>query len=123
MVRFYCPNCWIDMAVDLKICPACHANIENIDSSRNLIDKLINALYHPDNSVVMRAIWILGQHREQKAVEPLIQLARKTDDIYKLRAIVLSLGSIGGHQAIRFLWTMKNHQAKIVREAIEESIG
>jgi predicted amidophosphoribosyltransferase len=66
MIRFYCPNCWSDFTVDLKICPVCGANIENMSAERNLEDKLINALGHPDHSTVVRAIWLLGQLSERK---------------------------------------------------------
>jgi len=123
MVRFYCPGCWSDFTVDLKICPVCGARIEDINAGRSLTDKLLNALGHPDRATVMRAIWILGQRCEEEAVGPLIELAQESDDVYMLEAIVISLGLIGNSQAIEFLKKMKDHPAKIVREAVEEIMG
>lgn len=87
MVHFYCPVCWKELADDLPQCPRCGAAIHDIWESKSYPEKLILALNHPEPSTVMRAVWLLGQLRDRRAVEPLKRLLETTRDVFVTRAV------------------------------------
>jgi predicted amidophosphoribosyltransferase len=86
MVHFYCPLCWEELDEDRPQCPRCGGHIHEFWKSKSYLEKLIIALDHPEPSTAMRAIWLLGQLRDQRAVDPLKRLLDKTQDIYMRRA-------------------------------------
>jgi hypothetical protein len=116
-VRYFCPNCWSDFAEDLATCPRCGVDIHGFWDSKDMVDKLILALDHPDHETSMRAAWILGERREAGAVDAVAALIRKTRDVYVATAAVNALGEIDTPQAREFLETLSDHPARMVREA------
>jgi predicted amidophosphoribosyltransferase len=86
MVHFYCPLCWKEFDEDLPQCPHCSRDIHGFWKSKSYLEKLIVALGHPEPSTVMRAVWLLHQLGDRRAVEPLKRLMDKTQDIYVRRA-------------------------------------
>jgi HEAT repeat protein len=116
-VRFYCPGCWHDFAQDFDQCPNCGLEIRQFWASKDYVEKLILALNHPEKTTPVRAAWILGRLRTPKAVKALIGLIRRTKDVYLAVAAVKALGEIGTPEAIKFLETIRNHPARVVREA------
>ncbi len=122
MVRFYCPACWSDFTEDFEKCPNCGLNIREFWASKDYVEKLILALKHPEKSTPIRAAWILGKLRDPRAVTALIELIEKTEDVYLMAAAVKSLGEIGTREAIETLKILRNHPAKIIREAARRSL-
>ena len=51
---FYCPNCWIRVKEDEKICHECKTDIEPLDH-QSYFEKLVNALNHPEETTRHRA--------------------------------------------------------------------
>ena len=117
MLRFFCPNCWADFAQDLDHCPGCGYDIRRSWDSKDYVDKLIVALRHPEQGTPIRAAWILGKRREMRAVGPLIELVRRTGDVYIATAAVEALGEIGTPEALAFMETLGDHPAQMVRAA------
>ena len=117
MLRFFCPNGWADFAQDLDRCPGCGCDIRRSWDSKDYVDKLIAALRHPEQGTPIRAAWILGQRCEARAVGPLIELLRRTADVYIATAAVEALGEIGAPEALAFLNTLGDHPAQMVRAA------
>jgi len=99
MVHFYCPACWKELADDLPQCPDCGAEIHNIWRSKSYLEKLLLALNHPEPSTVMRAVWLLGQLGDRRAVEPLERLLDKTNDVFVIRAARVALSALEGSNA------------------------
>jgi len=117
MLRFFCPNCWADFAQDLDFCPDCGCDIRRSWDSKDYADKLIAALWHPEQGTPIRAAWILGKRREMRAVGALIELVRRTGDVYVATAAVEALGEIGAPEALAFLNALGDHPAQMVRAA------
>jgi HEAT repeat protein len=120
MLRYFCPNCWTDFAEDLDICPRCGVDIHAFLDSKNMAEKLILALDHPEPETPIRAAWILGERREAGAAQALAALVRRTRDVYAATAAVEALGKIGTPEALGFLRTLSFYPARMVREAARE---
>jgi len=120
MVRYFCPNCWSDFAEDLARCPQCGTDIHAFWDSKNIAEKLILALDHPEPETPIRAAWILGERREAGAAQALAVLVRRTRDVYVATAAVEALGKIGTPEAMGFLRTLSVYPARMVREAARE---
>jgi HEAT repeat protein len=115
-MRFYCPRCWRDFAKDVPICPHCGLDIREFWKSKDYVEKLIIALEHPEKETPIRAAWLLGRLKDTRAVPPLIDLVKKTENVYIARAAVKALGEINTPEAHEFLGTLAHHQAKMVRD-------
>ncbi len=51
---FYCPNCWIRVKEDEKVCRGCKADIEPLDH-RSYFEKMVRALNHSERTTRLRA--------------------------------------------------------------------
>jgi HEAT repeat protein len=99
MTTFYCPNCWREVSEQATICPHCHTNISERISQADYTDKLIAALRHKEPMTPVRAVWILGERREEKAVPALTKIVKKAKDGFLVESAVEALGKIGGDAA------------------------
>jgi len=123
MVQFFCPKCWGEVAEETRCCPHCGADIEEFWQQKDYVEHLILALRHPEPQTPIRAAWILGQVRDERAVAPLARLLQEAPDVYIARAAAEALGGIGTPAAVAFLRTMRDHPATIVREAVEKALS
>ncbi len=100
MVTYYCPSCWSSVPRHAVVCPICGAVIK--DDAADIVEKYITALRHPDSATRLRAAWLLGRMRQQRAVPALVQLvvARQENDPYLTSVAARSLGSIGSPEAV-----------------------
>jgi HEAT repeat protein len=96
MTTFYCPNCWGEVSESTTVCPHCHTDIWERISQEEYTDKLIAALRHKEPMTPVRAAWILGERREQKAVSALTKIVRKGKDAFLVESAVEALGKIAG---------------------------
>ena len=122
-MRFYCPRCWRDFNRDVPHCPHCGLDIREFWKSRDYVEKLILALEHPEKETPIRAAWLLGRLKDRRAVPPLIDLVKKTEDVYIARAAVQALGEIDTPEARQFLDTLVQHQAKMVRDEVQQILS
>jgi DNA-directed RNA polymerase subunit RPC12/RpoP len=122
-MRFYCPRCWQDFGQDVAKCPHCGLDIAEFWKSKDYVEKLIIALDHPEKETPIRAAWLLGQLRDERAVSPLINLVQKTEDVYLARAAVQALGELDTPEARQFLGTLSHHQAKMVRDEVHRILS
>jgi len=63
----------------------------------------------------VRAAWILGQRREQKAVPALTKIVKKGKDSFLVESAVEALGKIGGSAASDAVRAAAHHQSLRVR--------
>jgi HEAT repeat protein len=123
MPRYYCPKCHDDFPEDIERCPRCGLNISAYYDAKDYVDKLIIALRHPEPETSVRAAWLLGKIKDERAVTPLIGLIGETDDVYIARTAVEALGEIGTDGAVRFLNSITNHPSIIVKKEVERQLG
>jgi HEAT repeat protein len=57
--------------------------------------------------------------REERTVDALIALVKRTPDVYIATAAAEALAEIGTPRAMRFLESLVNHEARMVREVAE----
>jgi hypothetical protein len=115
-MRSCCPRYWRDFNNDVPICPHCGIDIREFWKSEDYVEKLILSLGHPEKETPIRSAWLLGQLKDMRAVQPLIDLVKKTEDVYIARAAVEALGESDTPEARHFLGTLAHHQAKMLRD-------
>jgi HEAT repeat protein len=115
MTTFYCPNCWAEVPESATTCPHCHTDISERISQAHYTDKLIAALRHKEPTTPVRAAWILGERREEKAVPALTKIVRKAKDAFLVESAVEALGKIGGDSAIAAVRDATQHSSVRVR--------
>ncbi len=120
MTTFYCPDCWAEVPESVTICPHCHTNISERISEAEYTDKLIAALRHKEPMTPVRAAWILGERREQRAVPALTKIVKKAKDAFLVESAVEALGKIGGNVATAAVRSATHHSSLRVRVKARE---
>jgi HEAT repeat protein len=122
-MRYYCPRCWRDFSEDVTRCPQCSIDIAEFLKGKDYVEKLIIALGHPEPKTPIRAAWTLGKLGDERAVEPLIGLIEKTEDVYTACAAVTALARLGTARARRFLRGIAfSHPAAMVRDTATQGL-
>jgi len=111
MSHYYCPACWTDSPKDIVRCPNCGLDIRAFFRDKDYVDKLSVALGHPEPTTPVRAAWILGERRERRAVQALMDLCRRSGDVFIVRAAVEALIRIGTPQALSFVESLAQRTA------------
>ena len=121
-MRFYCPQCWADFPEDVARCPRCELDIQGFMDEKSFREKLLIALNHPEQTARLRAVTLLGRLREERAVEPLISLLRRTRDVYMAVAVVQALRKFDRPDVRAVLRSMTAHPARMVREEAQRTV-
>jgi HEAT repeat protein len=122
MTTFYCPNCWREIPEQVITCPHCYTSISDRIAESDYADKLIAALRHKEPTTPVRAAWILGERREQRAVAALSKIARKANDAFLVESAVEALGKIGGNVATAAVRVATQHSSLRVRIKARETL-
>lgn len=86
------------------------------------VPSLIKQLQTQDRDLLLATIGALVRLRSQKAVIPLIQLARQKDGAF-LAQILSALGEIGGEEAKSFLFTIaSSHSNQALQDTAKEAL-
>jgi HEAT repeat protein len=120
MTTFFCPNCWAEVSERATTCLHCHENISERISQADYVDKLMAALRHREPTTPVRAAWILGERREQKAVPALAKIAKRSTDAFLVESAVEALGKIGGKAATAAVRSAAHHSSLRVRVKARE---
>jgi HEAT repeat protein len=120
-LTYFCPSCWSEVETE-TICPKCGQDLHEF-SGRSYEEKLISALRHPEPTVPVRAATILGEIGSRAAVEPLIEIATSTKDLYLQEAAVEALGRIGDVRALACLEDFSREGAIRVRAAAKRALA
>jgi len=123
-MRFFCPKCWIDLGEDVTRCPHCGLDIAEFWGKKDYVEKLIFALDHPEPETPIRAAYILGTLRDNRAVGPLINLVNRTPDVYIAAEAVKALAQFAIPLVHQFLRRVaSNYPAAIVRYLAAEAVS
>jgi HEAT repeat protein len=117
---YFCPSCWNEIKNE-DVCPECGVDLKEL-AQEGYEEKLIRALRHPEPTVPIRAATILGELGSQAAVEPLIEVAVSSTDLYIQEAAVVALGRIGDSKALSCLTRLSRDGSLRVRIAAERAI-
>jgi HEAT repeat protein len=120
MSMFYCLNCWTEIAENATACSHCHADILERIPQTVYADKLIAALRHKEPMTPVRAAWVLGERREQRAVDALTKIVRKAKDAFLVESALEALGKIGGSAATAGVRGATQHSSLRVRVKARE---
>lgn len=123
MPQFYCPHCWHELQEDVAVCPACGKEIKESWKAKAFVEKLIEALRHPEPTTPIRAALLLGNIKDLRAVAPLSLLAKTSEDVFIVQAAVHALGEIKTPEATAFLHSIRDHPAAMVRAEVRKYIG
>ena len=110
----FCPSCWSEIGTE-PLCLVCGTHVRDLSGDSDE-EKLLRALYHPEPTVPVRAATILGELRSRAAVEPLIELAATTSDLYLQEAALVALGRIGDARALPLISRLGGVHKKEVRQ-------
>jgi len=113
-VVFFCPACWKELPGDLHCCPHCNAKLSSW-SENTFVEKLLQALSHPQPLTQIRAVYLLGEKRIAEAAIPLAELYRRSKDPFLQSEILEAMGKIGSEAAISLLLEALCHPSFIVR--------
>lgn len=113
-MKFFYPSCWEEFTKDLSVCPRCKTDLSPLDWE-SYIQKLIQALHHPDPAVQIRTVYFIGETRAQEAIGPLADLLGETKDYFLIEEIVDSLGKIGNKETIPVLTKLLDNPSFLIR--------
>ena len=116
----FCPSCWSEIGTD-PVCLVCGTGVRDL-SGDSYEEKLLRALYHPEPTVPVRAATILGELGSSAAVEPLIELAATTSDLYLQEAALVALGRIGDARALPLISRLGRDGAVRVKVAANQAL-
>lgn len=121
MLSFFCPCCWKKIAEKDVICPRCGGDIHAADA-KTFPEKLRAALHHSEPQTRVRAAWILGELRDESAVQELMAVIEEADDGFVAEAAVEALGKVGAIDAIAVLERAEERGTVRVRCAARKAL-
>lgn len=121
-MTFFCPVCWKEIKATDRICPSCSADISEYEN-KDFEEKLINALRHTERETVQRAVYILGRLKSVKALQPLFDLFRQTDNTFLKIEILNTLNEIGVPEAKKFLMKVIGSDTGIIKRMARKLIN
>lgn len=122
MLTRFCPKCYAQNRAEDRICAACGAGLD--EECGDYVDKLINfSLRHPVPSIPPMAAEILGKIGDKRAVEPLIEVIRLSEDPGLLEAAVEALGKLNDKRAVPALGAVLKDGALTVRLKAVGALG
>lgn len=113
-MTYFCPACWKEIQRADKICPFCNANLPEYEN-KNFEEKLINALRHPERETVQRAAYLLGKRKSVKAVKPLLDLFKQTNNIFLKIGILNALQEIDTPVAMEYMRKVIDSETGLMR--------
>ncbi len=99
---YFCPNCWKEISKDTLVCPFCGTD-QTVESKKSFVDKLINALEHPEAKTRMRAANILGMIKKKESIPALLNRLNVETDPFILADIIYALGNMNEKNLMSYI--------------------
>ena len=100
-MKVYCPNCFYPNDADSKYCVKCGLEITWEENSYK--SKLIDALTHKREDIVMLSAKILSKYSDSETEKALLKVLKSSIDPYIHAAAIESLGIIGTSRSLKIL--------------------
>lgn len=120
-MTFFCPTCWHEIEGSATKCPHCGSDITESEK-KNFEEKLLNALGHKEPETVEMVVWVLGELKSEKAIQPLNALLKRSESFHLKCAILDALAKIGTHEAISAILETCGREVGMVRKKAREQI-
>jgi HEAT repeat protein len=117
MIRI-CPYCYTENMYTEDVCVKCGKELAS--NAEEYINKLLWALNHPVSEVRLRAVKLMANLQMSaypRIKKMLHEIFITTDDLYMQKAIIETLGEIGGLNEFLFMLEQINHPSILVRSA------
>jgi HEAT repeat protein len=99
-------------------------SVRELNPHGQYVEKLIEALNHPEPDTRVHAAWVLGELRARVAVDSLLKVIETCRDDPELLAVVVeSLGKIGSDAAIHSLMRLSERSLLKARLAAVHVLG
>jgi hypothetical protein len=117
-----CPACWRVVPNDAHRCNHCGAALSSLHQ-RDLRDKLLGALTHPDRDTVIRAAVALAARHDPDASHAIeTAMARFPHEPHVLGGLLTALMFVGDEEARRIAQDALGHRSFIVRRAAAQML-
>lgn len=116
--RFYCPNCWNEVAEGTRICPYCGFDLSSYDIL-SYEEKLLLSLKHPIRENRMIAIQLLGKLKSRAALPVFESILDSERDFYVIREIIFALIKIDDEKSRALLSKLKRHKSTLIRKVLK----
>jgi len=122
MLTFFCPKCYAQNRAEDQVCRSCGARLD--EEGGDYVDRLISfSLHHPVPSVPPIAAETLGNIGDKRAVEPLMEVLRSSEEPGLLEATAEALGKLGDERAIPALQGILKRGTLAVRMNAVAALG
>ncbi len=119
---FFCPSCWHELQKEVLICPHCGEPLASW-SKKAYVDKLRQALSHPEPQTQRRAVYLLGEKQVKEAMDDLAALFHRTRDPLLAGEVVRALRKIGSQPTFQALTEALSHPSFVVRTESVEALA
>ena len=122
MLTFFCPKCYAQNRAEDQVCRACGAMLD--EESEDYVERLIRfSLHHPVPSIPPMAAETLGKIGDRRAVEPLMEVLRSSEESGLLEAAAEALGRLQDEKAIPALHGVLKRGTLAVRMKAVAALG
>jgi len=99
VLTYFCPKCYQENRAEDEVCRACGARLD--EEGGDYVERLIRfSLHHPVPSVPQMAAEALGKIGDKRAVEPLMDVLRSSEEPGLLEAAAEALGRLKDERAV-----------------------
>lgn len=101
-MTYFCIICLKETMGITRLCPFCGLDLSKY-RKKHIEKTIINVLRQKETETVSQAVYILGRLKSSKAVRPLSELYKRTNNTLLKMEIIDSLKEIGGYEAKDFI--------------------
>jgi hypothetical protein len=122
VLNYFCPKCYAKNRADDEVCRSCGARLD--EEGGDYVERLIRfSLHHPVPSIPPMAAETLGKIGDKRAVEPLMDVLRSSEDPGLLEAAAQALGRLKDDRAIHSLQGVLKRGTLAVRMSAVDALG